>query len=140
MPLIATEGLQRHYFLGGGIIRALDAVNLTIWRGEFVAVMGPSGSGKSTLLNLFGCLDAPTAGRYWLDGRDVSLLDRDQRAMIRNREIGFIFQNYNLLPRATAIENVEAPLQYARVPPAARRLRAEKRLRMLGLLDRAQHY
>jgi putative ABC transport system ATP-binding protein len=140
MPLIVTEGLRRDYSIGGVVIPALDAVNLTIWGGEFVAVMGPSGSGKSTLLNLLGCLDTPTAGRYWLDGRDVSLLGRDQRAMIRNREIGFIFQNFNLLPRTTALENVEAPLQYARVPAAARRRRAERRLRMFGLLERAQHY
>jgi len=140
MPLIETEGLRRDYRVGGITIRALDAVNLTIDRGEFVAVMGPSGSGKSTLLNLLGCLDTLTAGRYWLDGRDVSGLSRDQRAMIRNREIGFIFQNLNLLPRTTALENVEAALQYARVPAAERRRRAEERLRALELLDLSQHY
>jgi putative ABC transport system ATP-binding protein len=140
MPLIETDGLRRDYRVGGVIIRALDTVSLTIERGEFVAVMGPSGSGKSTLLNLLGCLDTPTAGRYRLDGRDVSLLTRDQRAMIRNSEIGFIFQNLDLLPRSTALENVEAALQYARVPAARRRRRAEERLRALELLDRAQHY
>jgi putative ABC transport system ATP-binding protein len=102
MALIETEGLRRDYRVGDVVIRALDAVCLTIERGEFVAVMGPSGSGKSTLLNLFGCLDTPTAGRYWLDGRDVSLLPRDQRAVIRNSQIGFVFQNLNLLPRTTA--------------------------------------
>jgi putative ABC transport system ATP-binding protein len=138
--LIETEGLRRDYCVGGVLIRALDGISLTIGHGEFVAVMGPSGSGKSTLLNLLGCLDTPTAGRYWLDGRDVSLLDRDQRALIRNSHIGFIFQSLNLLPRTTALENVEAPLQYARVPAAERRRRAEERLRAVELLDRAQHY
>jgi putative ABC transport system ATP-binding protein len=140
MPLIETEGLQRDYSVGGVIIRALDGVSLTIERGEFVAVMGPSGSGKSTLLNLLGCLDTPTAGHYWLDGRGVSRLARDQLAKIRNGEIGFVFQSFNLLPRTTALENVEAPLQYARVPAAARRRRAVERLQELELLDRAQHY
>ena len=140
MPLIETEGLRRDYRVGGVIIRALDAVSLRIERGEFVAVMGPSGSGKSTLLSILGCLDTPTAGRYWLDGRDVSGLSRDQRAMIRNSEIGFIFQNLNLLPRTTALENVEAALQYAGVPAAGRRRRAEECLGALELLDLAQHY
>jgi putative ABC transport system ATP-binding protein len=140
MPLIVTEELRRDYSAGGVVIRALDGVSLTIDHGEFVAVMGPSGSGKSTLLTLFGCLDTPTAGRYWLDSRDVSLLGRDQRAIIRNREIGFVFQSFNLLPRTTALENVEAPLQYAGVSAAERRRRAEERLRALELLDRAQHY
>ena len=137
--LIKTEGLRRDYCVGGVAIPALDGVTLTIGRGEFVAVMGPSGSGKSTLLHLLGCLDSPTDGRYWLDGQDVSLLDRDQRAAIRNSQIGFLFQSLNLLPRMTAIENVEAPLQYARVPAAERRRRAEECLRAVELRERANH-
>jgi len=137
--VIRTEGLGKTYRLGMEEIHALRDVNLEILRNEYVAIMGPSGSGKSTLMNLIGCLDTPTAGRYWLNHQLVSELDDDDLARIRNREIGFIFQTFNLLPRATALGNVELPLIYRGVPAAERRERARRALEMVELGDRIAH-
>ncbi|RMG42523.1 MAG: ABC transporter ATP-binding protein [Acidobacteria bacterium] len=125
--------------MGSSEIRALDGVSLRIRTGEFVAFTGPSGSGKSTLMNILGCLDTPTSGRYELDGREVSRLSDDERAEIRNRRVGFVFQTFNLLPRLTALQNVELPLVYGRVPVAERRRRAQEALETVGLADRAGH-
>jgi putative ABC transport system ATP-binding protein len=136
MSLIEIRDLVREYVIGGQVIRALDGVDLTIERGEFVAIMGPSGSGKSTMMNMIGCLDVPTSGRYVLDGYDVSALSEDQLAELRNQKIGFVFQNFNLLPRMTALENVELPMLYAGVPPRERRDRAMEALERVGLKDR----
>jgi putative ABC transport system ATP-binding protein len=138
--LIDIQGLARSYRLGGGIVRALDGIDLTIERGEFIAVMGPSGSGKSTLLGLLGCLDSPSAGRYRLDGVDVGTLTRDEFAAIRNAKLGFVFQSFNLLPRASAFDNVELPLLYAGLPARERRRRAQARLAAVGLADRIHHF
>ncbi len=138
-PLIAVRGLRRDYDLGGEVVRALRGVDLTIASNEYVAIMGPSGSGKSTLMNLLGCLDTPTAGQYWLHGVEVSRMREDELARVRNREIGFVFQTFNLLPRATAVHNVELPLIYAGVASAARRRRAAEALARVGLHDRMHH-
>ena len=137
--VIVTRNLQREYDMGGEIVRALRGVDVTIRKNEFVAVMGPSGSGKSTLMNLIGCLDSPTGGEYWLNGHRVSELGDDALARIRNKEIGFVFQTFNLLPRATALHNVELPLVYAGVPGDERRRRAKEALERVQLGSRIDH-
>lgn len=137
--IIRTEGLTKHYVLGAETVRAVRGVDLLIRRGEFVAVMGPSGSGKSTLMNMIGCLDTPTDGKYWLNSQLVSELTDDDLARVRNRQIGFVFQTFNLLPRATAAHNVELPLIYAGVSSKERRRRAEEKLVLVGLADRMEH-
>ncbi|MCL6454290.1 MAG: ABC transporter ATP-binding protein [Alicyclobacillus sp.] len=134
--LIEMRNLARTYVLGDEVIRALDGVSLTIQQGEFVAIMGPSGSGKSTAMNMIGCLDLPTSGQYILDGYDVSGLSEDQLAELRNQKIGFVFQNFNLLPKTTALENVELPMLYAGVPARERRRRAMEALERVGLGNR----
>ena len=138
-PVIRTEGITKDYILGAETVRAVRDVDLVIERGDFVAVMGPSGSGKSTFMNVVGCLDTPTAGRYWLNGTLVSEMTDDQLARVRNREIGFVFQTFNLLPRATALHNVELPLIYAGLGSKERRRRATEKLELVGLADRMDH-
>ncbi|MBL8698662.1 MAG: ABC transporter ATP-binding protein [Alphaproteobacteria bacterium] len=138
-PIIAVEDLARIYVMGDSEVRALDGVTTSIARGEFVAVMGPSGSGKSTFMNLLGLLDQPTRGRYRLDGEDVAELDSDARAAVRNRKLGFVFQSFNLLARASAVENVALPLVYAGIGKRERRARAAKVLDALGLGQRLDH-
>ena len=137
--IILTHNLARDYDMGGEVVRALRAVDLQIRKNEFVAVMGPSGSGKSTLMNLIGCLDTPTAGEYWLNGQKVSDLSDNELARIRNKEIGFVFQMFNLLPRADALHNVELPLIYAGTPAKERRQQAVRALERVGLGDRMDH-
>ena len=137
--VIVTRGIQRDYDMGGEVVHALRGVDLAIRRNEYVAIMGPSGSGKSTLMNLIGCLDTPTAGEYWLNGLLVSDMSDDELARVRNREIGFVFQTFNLLPRATALHNVELPLVYAGVPSQERKRRATQALDRVQLSDRAHH-
>jgi putative ABC transport system ATP-binding protein len=137
--VIVTRNLQRDYDMGGEIVHALRGVDIHIRRNEFVAIMGPSGSGKSTLMNLIGCLDSPTGGEYWLNGYRVSELGDDQLARIRNKEIGFVFQTFNLLPRASALHNVELPLVYAGTGSKERRALASEALARVGLQDRVQH-
>ncbi len=137
--VILTHKLTRDYQVGAEVVHALRGVDLQIRRNEFVAVMGPSGSGKSTLMNLLGCLDTPTSGEYWLNGQKVSELDDDELARIRNKEIGFVFQTFNLLPRATALHNVELPLIYAGIPSKQRRQMAAAALERVGLADRMHH-
>ena len=137
--VIVTRGLKREYDMGGEIVRALRGVDLAVRRNEYVAIMGPSGSGKSTLMNLIGCLDTPNAGEYWLNGLLVSRMSDDELARVRNKEIGFVFQTFNLLPRATALHNVELPLVYAGVPSDERRRRATEALERVALGDRVQH-
>jgi len=138
-PLIEIRDLVKVYEMGDVQVRALDGVSVDVARGEFVAVMGPSGSGKSTLMNLIGCLDTPTSGTYRLNRNEVSRLDDDELARIRNREIGFVFQTFNLLSRTSALENVEVPLVYAGVARAERRRRAQETLQLVGLGDRMHH-
>jgi putative ABC transport system ATP-binding protein len=137
--VIVTRGLEREYDMGGEVVRALRGVDIVISRNEYVAIMGPSGSGKSTLMNMIGCLDTPTSGEYWLNGHRVSELADDELARIRNREIGFVFQTFNLLPRATALHNVELPLVYAGVGSRERHERAAEALTKVGLADRMSH-
>ena len=137
--VILTHKLARDYDMGGEVVRALRGVSLQIRKNEYVAVMGPSGSGKSTFMNLIGCLDTPTAGEYWLNGQKVSDLSDDELARIRNKEIGFVFQTFNLLPRATALHNVELPLIYAGLPARERREHAARALTSVGLGDRKDH-
>ncbi len=138
-PIVRVVGLERVYGEGDVAVRALRGVNLTVQAGEYVAVMGPSGCGKSTLLNVLGCLDRPTAGTYELDGLDASDLDRDARAAVRSERLGFVFQDFHLLPRTTAVENVELPLLYGRTPPAEQHRLAIEALARVGLGDRAEH-
>jgi putative ABC transport system ATP-binding protein len=137
--LIRAAGIKKTYEVGIVQIEALVGVDLEVATNEYVAIMGPSGSGKSTFMNILGCLDTPTEGSYHLNGNLVSNLGDDELARIRNKEIGFVFQTFNLLPRATALQNVELPLVYGGVPAAARRERAMEALRAVGLLDRASH-
>jgi putative ABC transport system ATP-binding protein len=137
--IILTHKLVRDYQLGAETVHALRGVSLQIKRNEFTAIMGPSGSGKSTLMNLIGCLDTPTSGEYWLNGEKVSELDDDALARIRNKEIGFVFQTFNLLPRASALHNTELPLIYAGMPARQRKERAAAALETVGLGDRMHH-
>ena len=137
--LIQAEGIKKIYEVGATQIEAVAGVDLEVAKNEYVAIMGPSGSGKSTFMNILGCLDTPTEGSYRLNGNLVSNLGDDELARIRNKEIGFVFQTFNLLPRATALQNVELPLVYGGVPASARRERAMESLRAVGLLDRAAH-
>ena len=137
--VIVTRGIKREYDMGGEIVRALRGVDVAIARNEYVAIMGPSGSGKSTLMNIIGCLDSPTGGEYWLNGHRVSELGDDALARIRNKEIGFVFQTFNLLPRATALHNVELPLVYAGLGSKERRRLAAEALGRVGLSDRTHH-
>jgi putative ABC transport system ATP-binding protein len=138
-PLISLQGIQRLYSMGEETIYALRGIDLRINRNEYVALMGPSGSGKSTLMNLIGCLDSPSSGSYWLNGQDVAGLSDNRLAQIRNREIGFVFQTFNLLPRLTALDNVALPLVYAGVAEQERRDRAHEVLSQVGLQDRVGH-
>ncbi|HLW81673.1 MAG TPA: ABC transporter ATP-binding protein [Candidatus Acidoferrales bacterium] len=138
--VIALDNVHKTYDLGEVQVHALRGVTLEIMRGEFVAIMGASGSGKSTLMNILGCLDRPTKGRYLLDGTDVSKLSKVELAHIRNRKIGFVFQQFNLLSRTTALENVELPTLYAGIPPEERVARAKQSLERVGLADRAMHH
>jgi putative ABC transport system ATP-binding protein len=138
-PVIAIRNVTRVYQMGTVQVHALRGVSVVVQRGDFVAIMGASGSGKTTLMNIIGCLDVPTSGRYWLDGVDVRRLDEPALARIRNRKIGFVFQSFNLIPRTTALSNVEMPLIYAGVRAKQRRERAMAALDMVGLSDRAGH-
>ena len=138
-PLIELRDVHRTYGEGEAMVRALDGVNLTIARGEFVAIMGPSGSGKSTTMNLIGCLDRPTSGTYRFDGIEVQSLEPDQRALLRRHVLGFVFQGFNLLSRTTALENVELPLIYKGMPAAERHARARAALEKVGLQGREGH-
>ncbi len=138
--LIETQGLSRDYQLGDTTVRALCDVDLTIARGEFVAVMGPSGSGKSTFMNLIGCLDRPTAGRYFLEGADISQLGKDALANIRNEKVGFVFQTFSLLPRTSALDNVAMPVLYGGRSGREGRKKALETLEAVGLSDRASHH
>ena len=137
--IIRTEGLKKDYILGAETVHAVRGVDIEITRGEFVAVMGPSGSGKSTFMNLIGCLDTPTSGDYWLNGTSVKKLSDDELARVRNRQIGFVFQTFNLLPRATSLHNVELPLIYAGIKSRERRELAREKLELVGLGDRMDH-
>ncbi|MCU0788314.1 MAG: ABC transporter ATP-binding protein [Verrucomicrobia bacterium] len=139
MALIRLQNISRRYQMGGETIHALREISLEIERGEYVAIMGPSGSGKSTLMNLIGCLDTPTTGRYELNGTDVSGMDDNRLAEVRNREIGFVFQTFNLLPRSSALHNVELPLIYAGLRAEERRQVALQAIRDVGLEDRMHH-
>lgn len=137
--VIVTRQLKRDYNMGGEVVRALRGVDLAIRRNEYVAIMGPSGSGKSTLMNLIGCLDTPTGGEYWLNGLLASDMSDDELARVRNREIGFVFQTFNLLPRVSALHNVELPLVYAGISAQERRKRAAEALERVQLGDRTHH-
>lgn len=138
-PLLAVSQLTKVYRLGDVDVHALRGVSVDITRGEFIAIMGASGSGKSTFMNILGCLDRPTSGQYALDGQDVSQLSADERAIIRSQKLGFIFQSFNLLPRMSALENVELPLMYSAIPLQEQRKRAHTALQAVGLENRARH-
>jgi len=138
-PIIRTHNLQRQYHMGGELINALSGVDLVVGRGEYVAIMGPSGSGKSTLMNMIGCLDTPDDGEYWLNGKLVSEMNDRELARVRNKEVGFVFQTFNLLSRANALHNVEMPLIYAGLKRKDRISRAEQALERVGLDDRMTH-
>jgi putative ABC transport system ATP-binding protein len=140
MAIIEAQEITKVYSLGDIDVNALGGVSLTIEKGEFVAVMGPSGSGKSTFMNILGCLDKPTSGRYLLEDIDIGNLDRDELAAIRNKKIGFVFQGFNLLPRTSAIENVELPMLYDGIPAKERREKAKEALRNVGLEGREDHH
>jgi putative ABC transport system ATP-binding protein len=137
--VIDIENITKHYIMGEETVHALRGVTLQIHRNEYLAIMGPSGSGKSTLMNMLGCLDTPSSGRYEFNGKNVSEMDGDELAAIRNREIGFVFQTFNLLPRSTSLRNVELPLIYAGIDPHTREERAAQSLRDVGLGDRIHH-
>lgn len=137
--IISIEQIRKTYEVGTQEVHALAGIDLKIWRNDYVAIMGPSGSGKSTLMNILGCLDTPTSGRYVLNGTDVSHMDEDELAEVRNKEIGFVFQTFNLLPRYTALENVAVPLIYAGVAKSKRLSRADQVLHSVGLGDRMEH-
>jgi putative ABC transport system ATP-binding protein len=137
--VIVTRALKRDYDMGGEVVHALRGVDLAVRRNEYVAIMGPSGSGKSTLMNLIGCLDTPSSGEYWLNGQMVSKMSDDALARVRNKEIGFVFQTFNLLPRATALHNVELPLVYAGISSQERKRRATQALERVQLGDRMSH-
>ena len=140
MPdLIFLEGIKRYYSLGGETVKALDGVNVSIKANEYISIMGPSGSGKSTLMNIIGCLDTPTEGIYVLDNEPVQNMDDGQLASIRNRKIGFVFQTFNLLPKLTAIQNVELPLIYSNIPKYDRMRQAENAMEKVSLSDRIKH-
>ncbi len=138
-PILELREIAKEYRMGQGALPALRGVDLTVHQGDYVAIMGPSGSGKSTLMNILGCLDNPSTGTYHLGGQDVSRMSEAELAIVRNREIGFVFQTFNLLPRATAIANVELPLVYRGLEPRERRRRALQALEAVGLEDRGQH-
>ena len=137
--VIDIDDITKHYVMGEEIVHALRGVTLKIHRNEYLAIMGPSGSGKSTLMNMLGCLDTPSSGRYEFNGKDVSAMNGDELAEIRNREIGFVFQTFNLLPRSTSLRNVELPLIYAGIDPVTREERAAQALHDVGLGERMQH-
>jgi len=139
-PVIRVEDVHKYYDLGENKVHALRGVSVEIGRGEFVAIMGASGSGKSTFMNLLGCLDKPSSGRYLLEGTDISQLDKKALAAIRNRKLGFVFQGFNLLARTTALENVELPTLYARLPKEERLQRAKEALELVGLGERMEHF
>ncbi|RKJ76812.1 MULTISPECIES: ABC transporter ATP-binding protein [unclassified Pyramidobacter] len=139
MPLVELRNVKKSFRLGGGQVEILHGIDLVVEKGEFVAMMGPSGSGKSTTMNILGCLDKPTSGQYFLDGRDISELNRDELAAIRNSTIGFVFQGFNLLQRTSAVENVELPMLYAGVHARERRERAVEALARMGLGERLYH-
>jgi putative ABC transport system ATP-binding protein len=139
VPVVFLNEVYKTYTMGGQTVAALDGVNLTLEPGEFVAIMGPSGSGKSTLMHVIGLLDRPTSGQYLFDGEDVAFLNADDLADLRSRRLGFVFQSYNLLPRTTALENVELPMVYAGVPEHERRRRALEALEIVGVPEMAEH-
>lgn len=137
--LILMEDIHKIYKMGSTEVRALNGINLRVKNGEFLAIMGPSGSGKSTLMNIIGCLDVPSSGKYFLKGKEIETLGDEELAFIRNKEIGFVFQNFNLLARTDALSNVELPLIYSRVPKKERKMRAYEALKKVGIEGRAKH-
>jgi len=137
--IIRIEGLYKDYALDGVVVHAIRGVDLSLYKGEYLAIMGASGSGKSTLMNIMGCLDIPDKGHYWLNGNDVTKMNSDELAALRNRELGFVFQSFNLLARTSALENVETPLIYSGVKEAERQRRAKEMLQRMGLGDRLYH-